>query len=686
MYAWRKDPYMIRNKFEYCGIRNFAASKWILLAATITIVFFLPVIANQAHIPYDFQYYHFPLLYENIKGILSGEFPLWGAATYSGFPYIANPQTGIYYPLNYIPLLLNLVGIQVSLYSAQYIVIVHFFLGMVGAYLWFRSLLFCETLAFYGACLYNISGYAISQYQHLGVLEIFALLPFGLILIQTLAERADKKSVILLSVLNAFIILTGFLPTAYMYFVISTAYFLYLGIWMHKSAVWKTVSAYIASIGITFLLCCIQLLPILEYYTTAETLGIQGGFEWQEFLNTFFSWEGANNQTVNFYMGTLAPGFILMGFVSLWKRKRTLLIPCIVGGVTLSVVSFNPTAYQIGQFIEQFGVVGSLWRGNNFAIFFCLLGVTLFVLGVDFGVHILKNKKICKAVYILAIGTLLQLFMVQYRAPLYAFDGASSDYGPNYTDFTQTEVLSVLQSDADVFRVMVEQSVMGGQWSGAYPVWDLEAVNGFDPMISKEYIDFIESNVGQVNGRTVGLELPEADGLKWLNVKYYLTNDNMDPPFENDDFVCIYDDWYNIYEYKGYMDRYQLSNKVPDPNSTSVALELNDLTNCSVDVIAYGKNSRELFANNSKNGALLYIGERNYSGWHAYVNGEEVPIITVNDIFMGVTLPDGKCQIELVFRPLSFVIGSIITSCTMLSMVIGIVMDKFQSKRKSVQN
>jgi hypothetical protein len=55
-------------------------------------------------------------------------------------------------------------------------------------------------------------------------------------------------------------------------------------------------------------------------------------------------------------------------------------------------------------------------------------------------------------------------------------------------------------------------------------------------------------------------------------------------------------------------------------------------------------------------GVLVY-GEMNYPGWQALVDGEPAPIITANAIWRGVVIPEGRHQVEFVFRPARFYWG-----------------------------
>ncbi|MGQ9500448.1 MAG: YfhO family protein [Anaerolineae bacterium] len=66
---------------------------------------------------------------------------------------------------------------------------------------------------------------------------------------------------------------------------------------------------------------------------------------------------------------------------------------------------------------------------------------------------------------------------------------------------------------------------------------------------------------------------------------------------------------------------------------------------------------------------LLVVSEIYYPGWRAYIDGQPVDILPVNYILRGVVVPAGQHQVEMVFRPLSFTMGAVISAITLLALV-----------------
>lgn len=77
-------------------------------------------------------------------------------------------------------------------------------------------------------------------------------------------------------------------------------------------------------------------------------------------------------------------------------------------------------------------------------------------------------------------------------------------------------------------------------------------------------------------------------------------------------------------------------------------------------VESYGGERIVMQAESSVN-SLLVTGDKFYKGWKASVDGREVPVLRVNYLFRGISLPPGKHRVEMVFDPLPFKVGKWLT-------------------------
>jgi hypothetical protein len=66
---------------------------------------------------------------------------------------------------------------------------------------------------------------------------------------------------------------------------------------------------------------------------------------------------------------------------------------------------------------------------------------------------------------------------------------------------------------------------------------------------------------------------------------------------------------------------------------------------------------------------LLIVSEQYYPGWNAYVNGKPTQVYAVDGILRGIFLEAGDYVVEFKYRPLSFVIGGILSAISLLTTI-----------------
>jgi hypothetical protein len=79
---------------------------------------------------------------------------------------------------------------------------------------------------------------------------------------------------------------------------------------------------------------------------------------------------------------------------------------------------------------------------------------------------------------------------------------------------------------------------------------------------------------------------------------------------------------------------------------------------------------------NSSSPALLVLSEIDYPGWQATVDGQPAPILRADYILRAIPVPAGEHTVELVFQPLSFTIGAIISTFSLLTMVSVLILSR----------
>ena len=67
--------------------------------------------------------------------------------------------------------------------------------------------------------------------------------------------------------------------------------------------------------------------------------------------------------------------------------------------------------------------------------------------------------------------------------------------------------------------------------------------------------------------------------------------------------------------------------------------------------------------------ALLVTSELSYPGWRASVDGEAVPVVTVNAAFRAVELPAGAHSVRFRYRPRTGAAGVVIGAVSVLAAI-----------------
>jgi hypothetical protein len=106
------------------------------------------------------------------------------------------------------------------------------------------------------------------------------------------------------------------------------------------------------------------------------------------------------------------------------------------------------------------------------------------------------------------------------------------------------------------------------------------------------------------------------------------------------------------------VDGREFSNKGVPPDDTQIT--------------GYGPNEIDLNATAKQDGYLL-LSEVYDSGWRAFVDDREVPVLRADYLFRAVLLTPGTHRVRFVYDPLSFRVGVLISGITILVLIAGFV-------------
>ena len=149
-----------------------------MLLCVVSVLFYRHIaLTNRILVGGDAFAYFYPYRAYAADAVRSGQVPLWNPYLFMGVPFVANPQSAVFYPLN-----LALCWLSAPKLLAWSIVI-HTWLAAAFSYLYARhTLRLSPGPAFLGACVFAFGGFLSGQAEHINQLNVSAWFPLLLLL------------------------------------------------------------------------------------------------------------------------------------------------------------------------------------------------------------------------------------------------------------------------------------------------------------------------------------------------------------------------------------------------------------------------------------------------------------------------------------------------------------------------
>ena len=202
--------------------------------------------------------------------LLSGSIPLWNPYYYCGHPFIANPQTFIFYPFTLLYLILPLP------WAFNIDTLGHLYLAAMGAYCFVFLITQSRSAGLAAGTVYSFSGYFMDNIYagHLTMLHTAALLPWIFYFI----EKAYKTKRPYFLLISGFVfglqILSGEPQNNYYTVLFLTLYFFIRSFYIYQTSGRKPFNmsgVYFALILIVaFGISAIQIVPSLEFMLLSD--------------------------------------------------------------------------------------------------------------------------------------------------------------------------------------------------------------------------------------------------------------------------------------------------------------------------------------------------------------------------------------------------------------------------------
>ena len=227
---------------------------WAAFALATILYYWTPLFDDQATIQWDMVDVHYSTQKYFEQSVRSTGLPHWTPFEFSGMPFLADPQTGAWYPLHW-PFFL----IGITPRAMEWELALHAFLALGGMFLLARKLFGDATVALLAAVLYAFGGFFAGHSSHLGMFEAAALLPWLLWSAAVAIETGTARAMLITGLIAGLIVLAGHFQAAlYAFFALA------LFTAASRGPILRRALVIASAVAIAFLTSAIQVLPGLE--------------------------------------------------------------------------------------------------------------------------------------------------------------------------------------------------------------------------------------------------------------------------------------------------------------------------------------------------------------------------------------------------------------------------------------
>jgi hypothetical protein len=353
------------------------------------------------------------------------------------------------------------------------------------------------------------------------------------------------------------------------------------------------------------------------------------------------------------------------------------------------------------QLLTQIRSMGNGQLSQMFSMFFeglkedrkaLMMTDTLRFLGFGLLVVLLLFLAIRKTISPLVLGvlliffTLIDLFTVDTK---YLNSENYKEKQENELAFVKTKFDEEILADKSQFRVF---NVSGNAFSDNITSYYYNSIGGYHPAKIAIYQELIENQFMR--------RQPNKGIIDMLNTKYLLQKDQngQTQAIQRND-SALGNCWLvkNIIYVKDANEEMKALDNL-NPADTAIVQEKfkADITQPVADsaaTIALVKNDNDIvtYSFNAASNQFAVFSEVYYkNGWKAYIDGKEAPIVKVNYVLRGLSVPAGKHDIKFEFKPQGFYTGKSITSIFSILLLIilaaGIFMEWRGRKQTTLAN
>lgn len=624
----------------------------VLIAAVVLIFYSVPLTSPNTSIQWDAADLHYPFQKYFADHIRSADLPLWTPYLLSGYPFLAYPETGAWYPPHW-PFFL--IGVTPRMIQGE--LAFNAFLACLGAFLLISRSVEKRTAAVLGGLCYGLSGFFAGHASHPGIFAAAACFPWLLLAFRRALDANAVRYTVLGGFAGAAMILAGYIQTA-MYG------FLALGLYaladMYRTPRrWLRIAAIVACMSaLAMLAAAVQIAPTLElarssFRAQSDFAGATGGTLEIRALPTLLApdWLGAISGDYKgpsdvtqyyFYAGLFLIPLAALGLAKTRSRLHALFL-----AVPAAWFMLGPAAglYRLAMWIPGMEKVRSPIQGW----FIVAMGLAMLAAA---GFDWVERRWPIRYLGAIALTILFAdlWYWNSIENPLaYARAGYEQLYGAG-EDTLRNRVVPAVPPLTRYYGGLTPL----GPLDAALNV-RLESAAGYAALPIQDYLAYL---------RTMRENPKLRDGL---NVSAFLEGD---PPALVSNASVLPRAYFprSIHDVKTAEEALHTL-KTLDPHAGSIVLAPHDPVqqdpSAAATILSYGERSYRI-RYRAASPSLLRLSAPYYTGWRASLNGKRLPLVRVDLALMGVVVPVGDGVLDFEFQSDSFRAGAAISAASVV--------------------
>jgi len=603
------------------------------------------------------------------RGLRSGELPLWSPYQYCGYPLVGNGQSGIFYPLNWLLLILpaaKFLGVSLTL---------HLFIAGLLTFYFCRLLRLSVIPALFAALAFSYGGFMVTWALLPTLVASAVWLPGALAGIELTQRGRRCWGIVLLATSLGLTLLAGHMQIAAYVWMSAGVYAmgrLLYNLWSKQSVTWWPIAV---GAGLGLMLGMVQILPTVELGVNSprgSQVPTAQGWQFQQHrflrpfeLITLVSPDAlgtpASPSLEDRYWGTKVGivysehcGFagvvtLLLALMAVvYRRDRISWAFAAAAVVVLSVIMGGPLAHLLYFWVPKVGVMGSFTR---FLFVYIFLVAVLAAMGLD---HLMgrtrANGRLGRAAaYLLGIG-----FTVVLLAELLPWAWRFIPMPPAADLYRQTELTRQIEKWCNPIEGRVLAITPRRSWSllhtpqavlppNSATVYGYLSPQGYDSLSIDNYYKFTEKiehgpPAPVENGNMMLLENYASPGLAAAAVKWIVSRE----PVRGDDLKLL---WHGegtyLYE-AGCPPRFQVWNlqgKIIEQSAVRTGL---NYVRVRVPTVS---------------GGTLLVADTWYPGWRCFVDSRPISDGRGRKVFRQLQLPPDATEVLMTYYPATVVCG-----------------------------